>query len=516
MSKRDKQPELSKTEQQRKERAERLERLKDKDGGKKKLRTDSRFGRVLFPVVVVGIVAALVVFALFQFGVIQRNLKPMHVGDEPVSMAEYRYHYNTVYNTYAQYAQYGMVATDALGNIDLKAANSLSGDENQTMGEYIHEQAQESVQTSFILANMAEEEGYSLTEEDRATIDSYFSNIELSYPEAINRQAFYDQTFGQGTNEDTLRPILERVMLASRFAEDYPDTFEISEVEVETLYQSNAANYDVVDYRVQVIEAELPTDHEPSDVETEEAVAAAEEKAEEMLEQATDEESFASAALAHVPTEEKGDYKLNDGSLQQAVLKADAGPTEVQDWLFAEEREAGDTTLISADDSESQYVLYFLDRYAERYPTVRHILIPVADDATDEDIAAAHAEAEEIMTGIGSYEEMVSVGDELLADGTAGETAEYEVERQQMVEPFEDWAFDPDRTEGEMAVVDTTYGSHIMYFVGYSDDYTWQRQIDEQLRQEEFGYRTDDWLAEERFAVSVKERVLHYAEPSLS
>ena len=516
MSKKDNQPQLSKTEQQRRDRSERLERLKDKDGGKKKLRTDSRFGRILFPVVIVGIVAALVVFGLFQFGVIQRNIKPMHVGDEPVSMAEYRYHYNMVYNTYAQYAQYGIVATDALGNIDLKAPSSMPGAEDQTMGEFMHEQAQEMVQRNLVLAKLAEEEGYSLSEEDVSAIDGYFGNIELTYPEAINRQAFYDQTFGQGTNEITLRPIVERAMLANRFAQDYPETFEISDAEVESLYQTNSADYDVVDYRVQIIRAELPTDHEPSDVETEEAVEAAKAEAAEMMEQVTDEETFAAAALVHVPAEEKGDYKLRDGSLQQAVLKADAGPVEVQDWLFDEERETGDTAVIATDSDKVQYVLYFLDRYAEKYPTVRHILIPVADGATDEEIDAVHEEVVEVMNRIGSYEEMVSVGDELLADGSAAETAEYEVERQQMVEPFEDWAFDPDRTEGEMGVVDTSYGSHVMYFVGHSDDYTWQRQIDRQLRQEEFGYRTDDWLAEDRFAISVKESALHYAEPSLS
>ena len=35
------------------------------------------------------------------------------------------------------------------------------------------------------------------------------------------------------------------------------------------------------------------------------------------------------------------------------------------------------------------------------------------------------------------------------------------------VEAFNDWCFDASRKDGDTGVVDTTYGSHVMYFVGY-------------------------------------------------
>lgn len=39
----------------------------------------------------------------------------------------------------------------------------------------------------------------------------------------------------------------------------------------------------------------------------------------------------------------------------------------------------------------------------------------------------------------------------------------------QMVEPFENWCFDENRTEGETGLVQTSYGYHIMYYVRYSE-----------------------------------------------
>ena len=41
----------------------------------------------------------------------------------------------------------------------------------------------------------------------------------------------------------------------------------------------------------------------------------------------------------------------------------------------------------------------------------------------------------------------------------------------QMVPEFENWCFDASRQTGDYGIVKTTYGYHIMYFVG--SDYVW-------------------------------------------
>ena len=38
-----------------------------------------------------------------------------------------------------------------------------------------------------------------------------------------------------------------------------------------------------------------------------------------------------------------------------------------------------------------------------------------------------------------------------------------------MVEAFENWVYDEDRKAGDVDIVETEYGQHIMYFVGDGD-----------------------------------------------
>ena len=48
-----------------------------------------------------------------------------------------------------------------------------------------------------------------------------------------------------------------------------------------------------------------------------------------------------------------------------------------------------------------------------------------------------------------------------------------------MVQEFEDWCFDETRVPGDTGIVDTEYGSHIMYFV--SSETGWHMMVREDL-----------------------------------
>ena len=57
-----------------------------------------------------------------------------------------------------------------------------------------------------------------------------------------------------------------------------------------------------------------------------------------------------------------------------------------------------------------------------------------------------------------------------------------------MVDTFNDWIFDPARQPGDTGIVETTYGYHIMYFVGDGLP-AWQAEVTETLKTEAFS----DW-----------------------
>jgi hypothetical protein len=120
-----------------------------------------------------------------------------------------------------------------------------------------------------------------------------------------------------------------------------------------------------------------------------------------------------------------------------------------------------------------------LEKTDERYVDVRHILITPegGDAATEEQWAAAEKEANDLLNEWLTKhpdEDGFAVMAEAYTDdpGSASNGGLYEdVYVGQMVPEFENWCFDAARKTGDYGIVKTTYGYHIMYFVG--SDYVW-------------------------------------------
>ena len=50
-----------------------------------------------------------------------------------------------------------------------------------------------------------------------------------------------------------------------------------------------------------------------------------------------------------------------------------------------------------------------------------------------------------------------------------------------MVAEFSDWCFDQSRQPGDTGIVKTSYGYHIMYFVGQTETKAWMDTVREQM-----------------------------------
>ena len=129
------------------------------------------------------------------------------------------------------------------------------------------------------------------------------------------------------------------------------------------------------------------------------------------------------------------------------------------------------------DAHAEEYKANGLEKTDERWVDVRHILIqPESADGsgtfTDADWAAAEKKANEVLN-----EWLTKQPDEdgfsVLAQvystdpGSAANGGLYEdVKQGDMVPEFDAWCFDVTRKAGDYGIVKTTYGYHIMYFVG--------------------------------------------------
>ena len=167
--------------------------------------------------------------------------------------------------------------------------------------------------------------------------------------------------------------------------------------------------------------------------------------------------------------------------------------------MFNEERQEGDLTLIESGDN--YYVVLFHSRGRNDYNTVdvRHILFRVdtsdldskADDYQEkldarkaEQKEAAEAALKKWEEGARTEDSFAELANELSADtGSNTKGGLYtEVYKGQMVTEFNDWCFDASRKDGDTGIVDTTYGSHVMYFVGY-DLPAWAASVTSDLQE---------------------------------
>ncbi len=170
---------------------------------------------------------------------------------------------------------------------------------------------------------------------------------------------------------------------------------------------------------------------------------------------------------------------------------AEGADDEVK-WVCDSNRVAGDMTLIS-DESDDEYVVtvYFMKEPMGRDQTparnVGHILLKPDSYPTAE---AAELKAEEVLALFKSGE-MTKEAFEALADDYNEDVNVFydDVIKGRMVAEFENWLFDDARSEGDVEIVETEYGYHIMYYVGESDLETWYIKVKDKILSE----NSEDW-----------------------
>lgn len=466
---------------------------------------EARRSKVLYTVV--GVVCAVLAVAVIVWntGVLPRTMTAVTINGEKYNAVDVQYYFNTTRLNLLTlyYENLGTVPFDTSISTKEQIYNEESG---QTWYDYLMEQTIKSMQVNAALADKAEAEGYTMSQEGQDALDSSLKSLDTVWVGRFNsRDAYIRANYGSYLSYDRFVELLTREALANDYAQTYYNGISYTDEDYEAYYQENTDALDTYTISQFIFRANVPTTDEEgnaiemTDEEKAEALAKAQDELKPVAEelQAKLEAGEDPAALA----EEYAD-QLYASAVSQKT-DGSALNSQYSDWAKDSARQTGDVTFVESESSDTTtyyYVARFEDRARDDGNTadVRHILVQAevsdgAEEPTEEQYAAAEAKAEELLeqwkSGEATEDSFTALAKENSDDPAVSQneglysnissTSSY-------VKPFLDWAL-ADHQPGDTGIVrsDDSQGYHIMYYVS-SGDPTWKQTADSTLRQEDY------------------------------
>lgn len=504
----------NKAELYRQERKERLAKAAKKNAKniEKKTAARSVFKKVIAIILIAVIALSCLTGILNYCGVLQRAIQIGGVGNENISYAEYSYYYYYIYNQVYSSAkqeeqQYGSSSYDTTLTPAEQTQTTQDADGNEiTWLEYFRTQTVKVAQMYLSYYQEAKKKGISLTdaevaeineqiEELREQADTYGKSSEDDTNVGLSLNAYLRRLYGNGITEGFYKKQLKVEALARKYYKTMLDENAegFTAEEVDTRFKQDEDSYLFVDMRIyQFKNEELTAEDGESDDELKarqaKSDALTKSNAKKMYDAVTDEASFVAQAKS-LNTE--ADYDADAQTLLKSVPKTASSSSEtalssinsdLATWAYDAKTKAGDKKLIEDTDNGVYYVALMLSpKHDIETVSVRHILFKTVDDDNNplddatikEKKAAAEEALEKYNSGEKTEDKFAEYASNLSEDtGSKSEGGLYDhVRPGQMVEEFDSWIFDKSRKAGDVDIVETTYGYHVMYFVSNDGSY---------------------------------------------
>lgn len=546
--------EKSKAEQYRDERKARIAKSAKKNAHSMEARNTAKkvvnkvISIVLCAVIVLGVVA----FSLNYYGALQRVIKIGGVGsDQSVSIAEYEYYYMRAYNQVRYQAQYYQYYYQT-SNYDLsltpeeQTQTTKDADGNEiTWVEKLHEDTLEIIQLHKAYYNEALKMGLKLTKADEAFIDkqiedlrdeaksagsnSSSSNSENKVTYSLN--AYLRKVYGGSINERFLRKQLKIQVLAQKYLTERTNEIakDYDQKDIDAEYKKDTTAYDFVTFRAYTFKT---TELTKEDNETDDALKARQAKANAEVKKnandfynaVTNDATF--TAKAKELNKDTADYNV-DKETKYSMLKSTAQSTFSEDaakWLFDSSTKVGSKKLFSDEENGKYIVVLALSKpHQEQTVTARHILFQTKDqnsgnDLSEEEIAKKKTQAEDVLKkfneGDKTEDSFAALANEYNEDtGSSSNGGLYEhIYPGQMVTEFNDWVFDANRKAGDVELVETDFGYHIIYFVAKDGKDYYDSAIRSSKANKDIETETKALQEGKDYVVGLGPRRMNYAE----
>lgn len=404
------------------------------------------------------------------------------VNGEAVNKVEFDYQYNLTKNNYI--TQYGSYLT-YFGLDTSKDLSTQMYSDTLSWKDYFEQMAVDNLKQSKALKAAAEAEGftYDTTEE----YNTFKETIKTSAASAgVSEKEYVRSIYGDYATMGRIAEYVKNDMVMNAYYQKLQEDNTPSDEEIQNYYDENKATYDSVDYRLTTIEADLPT--EPTELAdpVDETAATTDTTATDAA-AATDATASDSTDTAYQPSDAEiakamEDAKeLADDAEKTVATAGDVHENEkktsvnylISDWLFDDARKAGDTTVITNDNSHCYYVVAFEQRYLDETPSANVRVIVPAEDKSGEEIL------DEWKSGAATEDSFAELCKKYTQDTSAAENGGLfeQVTSTGMTAELSDWIFDSSRQAGDtVAITVSDATTYVLYYVG-QDQPEWKISI---------------------------------------
>ena len=417
------------------------------------------------------------------------------INGEKVNKVEFDYVYNTSKNNYiTQYGSY-------LSYFGLDTSKDLSTQmysDTLTWKDYFEQNAVESLKQNKAL--MAEAKAAGFTYDTTDEYNTFKETIKTSAAAAgVSDKEYVRSIYGSYATMGRIEEYVKNDMVMNAYYQKLQEDNAPSDDEIQSYYEENKATYDSVDYRLTTIEADLPT--EPTELAdpAEETAAdttgttdgtAATDTTQDTAYQPSDAEIAKAMEDAKVLADDAEQTVAKDGEAHENEKKSSVNYL-ISDWLFDDARKAGDTTVITNDNSHCYYVVAFEKRYLDETPSADVRVIIPTEDKTGEEIL------EEWKNGAATEDSFAELCKKYTQDTSAVENGGLfeQVTKTGMTEELSNWIFDSSRQAGDTVAITVSDTTYVLYYIG-QDQPEWKINIKNTLVSDTMSQHVQDITAD--------------------
>lgn len=460
---------------------------------KEKEKKEERISTAIGIVVLVALVCLVASFPIRTY--LATHETYVVVNGEAVNKVEFDYQYNLTKNNYI--TQYGSYLT-YFGLDTSKDLSTQMYSDTLTWQDYFEQNAVESLKQNKAL--MAEAKAAGFTYDTTDEYNTFKETIKTSAASAgISEKEYVRSIYGSYATMGRIEEYVKNDMVMNAYYQKLQEDNAPSDDEIQSYYEENKATYDSVDYRLTTIEADLPT--EPTELAdpVEETAAdttgttdgtVATDSTQDTAYQPSDAEIAKAMEDAKVLADDAEKTVAKDGEAHENEQKSSVNYL-ISDWLFDDARKAGDTTVITNDNSHCYYAVAFEKRYLDETPSADVRVIIPTEDKTGEEIL------EEWKSGAATEDSFAELCKKYTQDTSAVENGGLfeQVTKTGMTEELSNWIFDNSRQAGDTVAITVSDTTYVLYYIG-QDQPEWKINIKNTLVSDTMSQHMQDITAD--------------------